>query len=166
MLLGQYRRATAKPVSLKKAEAVNAYPKRNLRARTSKANGRVSFNVRSHKYNVCVPRYTAKSEIQKKIPRPSQPANLKTDSMECILKDGMAMLARFVRRRFWSGLDNKVSSSNPPPFGAILLRVVPVAAAGENQLACHKRVPPASAPISWHARCASSRQDSHQSSDA
>ena len=139
---------------------------KSLAQMPTRRNGPVSSNVRPHKCNVCVPRYAAKSEIQKKMPRPSQSANLKPGSMECILKNGTAMLARFFRRRFGSNLGNEVSSSSPPPFGAVSLRVVPVAAAGEINSRATREF--CSLRLQFHGMLSVHRHSQilHQSSDA
>ena len=92
----------------------------------------VSSNVRPHKYNVCASRRTVKSQIPKKAPYPRQSANLMQGSMEYLRNDGMETLARSIQCRFRSSLGKKVSSSSPPPFGAISLRGVHAAAAGKS----------------------------------
>ena len=53
-------------------------------------------------------------------------------SMECIVKDGTAMLKRCFQCGFMSGLGKKVSSTSPPPFDAVSLTFTPAAAAGKS----------------------------------
>ena len=53
-------------------------------------------------------------------------------SMECIVKDGTAMLERCFQCGFMSGLGRKVSSTSPPPFDAVSLSFTPAAAAGKS----------------------------------
>ena len=53
-------------------------------------------------------------------------------SMECILKDGTAMLERYFPCGIMSGLGRKVSSTSPPPFDAVSLSFTPAATAGKS----------------------------------
>ena len=52
--------------------------------------------------------------------------------MECIVKDGTAMLERCFQCGFMSGLGRKVSSTSPPPFDAVSLSFTPASAAGKS----------------------------------
>ena len=52
--------------------------------------------------------------------------------MEYIVKDEAAMLERWFQCGFMSGLGRKVSSTSPPPVGAVSLGFTSVAAAGKS----------------------------------
>ena len=52
--------------------------------------------------------------------------------MEFIVKGETAMLERWFQCGFMSGLGRKVSSTSPPPVGAVSLRFTPAAAAGKS----------------------------------
>ena len=52
--------------------------------------------------------------------------------MEYIVKDEAAMLERWFQCEFMLGLGRKVSSTSPPPVGAVSLSFTPAAAAGKS----------------------------------
>ena len=52
--------------------------------------------------------------------------------MEYIVKDEAAMLERWFQCGLMSGLGRKVSSTSPPPVGAVSFSFTPAAAAGKS----------------------------------
>ena len=54
-------------------------------------------------------------------------------SMVYFVKDETVMLERWFQCGFMSGLGSKVSSTSPPPFGAVSLSFTPAAAAGKSK---------------------------------